>query len=56
VQAVRRDATVLAELARQVDAGALTLRVADTFPLDQAAAAHELVGKGGLRGRIVLVP
>jgi NADPH2:quinone reductase len=56
VQVVRRDATVLAELARQVDAGALTLRVADTFPLDQAAAAHELLGKGGLRGRIVLVP
>ncbi len=56
VQVVRRDAAVLAELARQVDAGALTLRVADTFPLDQAAAAHELVGKGGQRGRIVLVP
>jgi NADPH2:quinone reductase len=56
VQAVRRDATVLAELARLVDRGALTLRVADTFPLDQAAAAHELLGKGGQRGRIVLVP
>ncbi|HEY2983576.1 MAG TPA: NADP-dependent oxidoreductase [Jatrophihabitantaceae bacterium] len=54
-QVVHRDQAVLAELARQVDAGALTLRVADTFPLDQAAAAHELLGKGGVRGRIVLV-
>jgi NADPH:quinone reductase len=55
-QVVHRDQAVLAELARLVDGGALTLRVADTFPLDQAAAAHELLGKGGVRGRIVLVP
>jgi NADPH2:quinone reductase len=56
VQMARRDAAVLAELARLVDAGELTLRVAETFPLDQAAAAHELSAKGGVRGRIVLVP
>ena len=56
VQIVHRDAAVLAELARLVDAGELTLRVAETFPLDQAGAAHELFAKGGVRGRIVLVP
>ena len=56
VQIVHRDAAVLAELARLVDAGELTLRVAVTFPLDQAGAAHELFAKGGVRGRIVLVP
>ena len=55
-QVVHRDQAVLAELARMVDRGALTLRVADTLPLDHATAAHELLGKGGLRGRIVLVP
>jgi len=30
--------------------------VAETLPLEQVAVAHERVAKGGLRGRVVLVP
>jgi NADPH:quinone reductase-like Zn-dependent oxidoreductase len=55
-QWVHHDGARLAELVELVDAGRLTLRVAETFPLTEAAAAHELAGKGGLRGRVVLVP
>ncbi|MFF2085122.1 NADP-dependent oxidoreductase [Nocardia sp. NPDC058176] len=32
----------------------LSLRVADTIPLEQAVAAHTRLAEGGLRGRIVL--
>jgi NADPH:quinone reductase-like Zn-dependent oxidoreductase len=55
-QFVHHDSVRLASLVQLVDAGRLTLRVAETFPLAEAAAAHELAGKGGLRGRVVLVP
>ena len=34
----------------------LTLRVADTYPLAEAAKAHERLQAGGVRGRLVLVP
>jgi NADPH2:quinone reductase len=44
----------LAALSALVEAGRLTLRVAQTIPLAEAARAHELVEAGGLRGRIVL--
>ena len=44
----------LRELSRLASEGALTLRVARTFPAEQAARAHELLEAGGLRGRIVL--
>jgi NADPH:quinone reductase len=53
---IRADGTRLADLVALVEAGRLTLRVAETLPLDQVAAAHERVAKGGLRGRVVLVP
>ncbi|GAA3080875.1 NADP-dependent oxidoreductase [Streptosporangium carneum] len=53
---VRADGERLAELAGLADEGRLTLRVEDTFPLDQAAAAHERFAGGGLRGRLVLIP
>jgi NADPH2:quinone reductase len=38
----------------QVEAGALTLRVARTFPAHEAADAHRLLERGGQRGRLVL--
>lgn len=38
----------------QVEAGALTLRVADVLPASEAAEAHRRLEAGGLRGRIVL--
>jgi NADPH:quinone reductase-like Zn-dependent oxidoreductase len=56
VQEVVADGGRLAELAALVDAGHLTLRVADTMPLTEAARAHRRFAAGGLRGRLVLVP
>jgi NADPH:quinone reductase len=53
---IRADGTRLADLVTLVETGRLALRVADTLPLERVAAAHERVAKGGLRGRVVLVP
>ncbi|MEV8636617.1 NADP-dependent oxidoreductase [Streptosporangium sp. NPDC051023] len=53
---IRADGARLAELARLAGEGRLSLRVADTLPLDQATAAHERFARGGLRGRLVLLP
>lgn len=53
---VKSDGTRLAELVQLVDKGALTLRVAQTYPFEEAARAHEALAKGGVRGRLVLVP
>ncbi|MVU78492.1 zinc-binding dehydrogenase [Nocardia sp. ET3-3] len=50
------DGRRLAELVDLVESGALTLRVAETYPLTEAAAAHARFEKGGLRGRLVLLP
>lgn len=43
--------TTLSDLA---STGALALRVAQTYPLEQAAQAHARLAEGGLRGRLVL--
>jgi NADPH2:quinone reductase len=53
---VQADGARLAELVRLVEAGTLTLRVAETFPLEKAAAAHQRLTEGPLRGRLVLLP
>jgi NADPH2:quinone reductase len=53
---VRADGARLAELVGLVEAGTLTLRVAETFPLEKAAAAHQRLTEGSLRGRLVLLP
>jgi NADPH:quinone reductase len=53
---IRADGARLAELVSLVDTGRLTLRVAGTYPLAEAAAAHKRLAEGGLRGRLVLVP
>ncbi|OBB95288.1 NADP-dependent oxidoreductase [Mycobacterium sp. 852002-40037_SCH5390672] len=45
---------VLNTLRDLVEAGVLTLRVADTLPAEQAAEAHRRLEAGGLRGRLVL--
>jgi NADPH:quinone reductase-like Zn-dependent oxidoreductase len=37
-------------------AGALTVPVAETFPLDEVAAAYERFAAGGKLGKIVLLP
>ena len=58
VVSVCTGATLLAAagLVSLAEAGTLTLRVAETMPLDRVADAHLRLAKGGLRGRIVLVP
>ena len=50
------DEEALAALSSLASAGRLTLRVAGTYPLREAATAFERLGKGGVRGRLVLVP
>ena len=49
-----REQAKLDRLRRQVEEGTLTLRVARTFPADQAAEAHRVLEAGGTRGRLVL--
>jgi NADPH:quinone reductase-like Zn-dependent oxidoreductase len=53
---VRADGRQLAELVALVEAGTLTLRVAETFPLEKAVSAHHRFAEGAVRGRLVLVP
>lgn len=49
----RKDLTVLVDLLQQQKIKPL---VAQRFPLAEASHAHELLGKGGVTGKIVLVP
>ncbi|MGK4583692.1 NADP-dependent oxidoreductase [Kitasatospora sp. HPMI-4] len=51
----RPDAADLTELAALADAGKLTVPVASTFPLAQAASAQALNAEGRTRGKIVLL-
>ncbi|MFD0278213.1 NADP-dependent oxidoreductase [Kitasatospora sp. NPDC127111] len=53
---VAADGPQLAELSGLAARGCLTLRVAATHPLERAAEAHRRLDRGGLRGRLVLVP
>jgi NADPH2:quinone reductase len=53
---IRADGERLAELSRLAEKGVLPLRVAGVLPLSEAAAAHERLAAGGLRGRLVLTP
>jgi len=41
-------------LRQQVESGAVTLRVAATFPAEEAAEAHRRLEAGGVRGRLVV--
>ena len=50
----QRDRARLDQLRRQVESGVLTLRVADTYPAEQATQAHRRLEAGGVRGRLVL--
>ncbi len=53
---LRSDGAQLRELVGLVEQGRPALRVARTFALEQAAEAHEALARGGVRGRLVLVP
>ncbi|MEU7316256.1 NADP-dependent oxidoreductase [Streptomyces sp. NPDC007083] len=51
---VQPDHASLEALAQLIDAGRVRPRIARTFPLAEAAAAHELVGSGQVQGKVVL--
>jgi NADPH2:quinone reductase len=53
---VQPDADVLADLAGRAAAGELTVRVAETLPLERFRDAYGRLERGGLRGKIVLTP
>ncbi|MBD0672953.1 NADP-dependent oxidoreductase [Streptomyces sp. CBMA156] len=53
---ITADGPALTRLSALAADGRLTLRVADTLPLEQAADAHRRQEAGGLRGRLVLTP
>lgn len=44
----------LRELSRQAGAGELTLRVAGSYPAEEAAQAHRRLEAGGVRGRLLI--
>lgn len=48
-------ADLLNQLREQVEAGKVTLRVAATYPAEQASDAHARLEAGGTRGRCVIV-
>ncbi|MEU4529359.1 NADP-dependent oxidoreductase [Micromonospora ureilytica] len=50
------DGTRLGELVELVTSGDIPLRVADVYPFADAAAAHERLARGGVRGSVVIVP
>jgi NADPH:quinone reductase-like Zn-dependent oxidoreductase len=54
VRRVAEDHARLDGLRELVEKGALTLRVARTFPAEEAAEAHRVLARGGVRGRLVL--
>jgi NADPH:quinone reductase-like Zn-dependent oxidoreductase len=54
VRKVAEDRPALDRLRQQVEEGVLTLRVARTFPAEEAAEAHRVLERGGVRGRLVL--
>lgn len=49
------DHAALDRLRQQAESGVVTLRVADTYPAEQAAEAHRRLEAGGVRGRLVLL-
>ncbi len=51
---VRPDAIGLEDLATRADAGDLRPEIAQTFPLERAAEAHERLERGHVRGKLVL--
>ena len=53
---VQPDAAATAELAARAAAGELTVRVAETLPLERFRDAYARLARGGVRGKLVLTP
>jgi NADPH:quinone reductase-like Zn-dependent oxidoreductase len=54
VRKVAQDRAALDRLRQQAEDGVLTLRVNRALPAEEAAEAHRLLARGGVRGRLVL--
>jgi NADPH:quinone reductase-like Zn-dependent oxidoreductase len=54
VRGYAREQAKLDALRQQAEDGQITLRVAATFPAEQAPEAHRRLEAGGVRGRLVL--
>ena len=54
VHRYRKEQAKLDHLRQQVEDGQITLRVAATFPPEEAAEAHRRLEGGGVRGRLVI--
>lgn len=54
VREYQRERAKLDRLRQQVEDGAVTLRVAASYPAEQAAEAHRRLEAGGTRGRLVI--
>lgn len=52
---VQPDANATAELADSAAAGVLTVRIAETLPLDRFRDGYTHLRRGGLRGKVVLI-
>jgi NADPH:quinone reductase-like Zn-dependent oxidoreductase len=52
----RNDPGILAELVRLVDAGDLTVDVAERLPLSKLADVHRRSEAGEIRGKVILIP
>jgi len=56
VEARQHQANILTQCAALFDQGKLTIHVANTLPLDQAAEAHRIIEQGTTTGKVVLTP
>ncbi|MEM6519949.1 MAG: zinc-dependent alcohol dehydrogenase family protein [Cyanobacteria bacterium P01_D01_bin.71] len=54
LEARRHQAKILASCAKWLEAGQLQIHVDQTFPLSEAAAAHQWIERGGGIGKVVL--
>jgi NADPH2:quinone reductase len=52
---IHADGAALTGLVALAASGKLTLRVAGTYPLADAASAHERLAAAAVRGRLVLI-
>ena len=54
VRSYAQESEKLDRLRQQVEAGEITLRVAEVYPPERAAEAHRRLEAGGTRGRLVI--
>lgn len=55
VEEQQAQAKILEQCALLIDGGKLKINISQTFPLEEAAAAHQLIESGSTTGKIVLI-